>query len=208
MSTAKIIRKLQEVCYRDEPNSGVVGDINYSIKESKFFEFKTSIAGRLEASNTEKKVEIVMPLKQLSNIWRTPDMPLINCGINLILGWSENYVITSKATRDVDPVANPAVATVNNSTNAAFKITDTKLHVPVVPLWTGDYNKHLEQLKARFKRTIKWNKYRSEMSKRTKTNNLDYLIDPKFNKANRLFVVSFENEDCRTCFSKYYAPNV
>ena len=46
------------------------------------------------------------------------------------------------------------------------------------------------------------------MSKRTKTNNLDYLIDPKFNKANRLFVVSFENEDCRTCFSKYYAPNV
>ena len=109
MSTAKIIRKLQEVCYRDEPNRGAVGDINYFIKGSKFFEFKTSIAGRLEVSNTEKKVEIVVPLKQLSNIWRTLDMPLINCGINLILAWSENYVITSKAARDVDPVANPAV---------------------------------------------------------------------------------------------------
>ena len=55
MSTAKIIQKLQEVCYRDEPNRGVVGDINYFIKGSKFFDFKTSIAGRLEVSNTEKK---------------------------------------------------------------------------------------------------------------------------------------------------------
>ena len=109
MSTAKIIRKLQDVCYRDEPNSGVVGDINYFIKGSKFFELKTNIARRLEVSNTEKKIEIFVPLKQLSNIWRTIDMSLINCGINLILAWSENYVITSKAARDVDPVANPAV---------------------------------------------------------------------------------------------------
>ena len=46
------------------------------------------------------------------------------------------------------------------------------------------------------------------MSKRTKTNNLNYLIGPTFNKADRLFAVSFENEDDRTCFSKYYAPSV
>ena len=51
-----------------------------------------------------------MPLKYLSNFWRTLDMPLINYEINLILTWSEHCVITSKATRDADPDANPAVS--------------------------------------------------------------------------------------------------
>ena len=60
----------------------------------------------------------------------------------------------------------------------------------------------MEQLKTGFKRTIKWNKYSSEMTKQTKTNNLSYLIDPRFNKVNRLFVWSFENEDDRTSFFK------
>ena len=46
------------------------------------------------------------------------------------------------------------------------------------------------------------------MSKQTKTNNLNYLIDPTFNKVNRLFVLSFENEEDRTSFSKYYTPKV
>ena len=66
--------------------------------------------------------------------------------------------------------------------------------------------KLLEQLKTRFKRTIKWNKYKSEMIKQTKTNYLNYLIDPTLNKVNRLFVLSFENEEDRTSFSKYYTP--
>ena len=61
-------------------------------------------------------------------------MPLINCEINLILTWSENCLLTSKATIDADPDANPAVAAIDNPTNAAFKITDTKLYVPVVTL--------------------------------------------------------------------------
>ena len=51
-------------------------------------------------------------------------------------------------------------------------------------------------------------KYRSEMSNQTKNNNLNYLIDPTFTNVNRLFVLSFENEDERTSFSKYYVPNV
>ena len=74
--------------YRDEPNSGAVGDINYPIKDSKYFDFKTSITGRLEDNNIEKEVKIVVPLKYLSNLWRTLDIPLINCEINLILTWS------------------------------------------------------------------------------------------------------------------------
>ena len=46
------------------------------------------------------------------------------------------------------------------------------------------------------------------MTKLDKSNNLNYLIDPTFNKVNRLFVLSFENEDDRTFFSKYYTPTV
>ena len=46
------------------------------------------------------------------------------------------------------------------------------------------------------------------MSNQTKNNNLYYLTDPTFTKFNRLFVLSFENEDDRTYFSKYYTPTV
>ena len=74
--------------YRDEPNSGAEGNINYSIKDSKSFDYKTKITGRLEGNDTKKEVEIVVPLKHLSNFWRTLDIPLINCEINLILIWS------------------------------------------------------------------------------------------------------------------------
>ena len=85
-------------------------------------------------------------------------MPLINCEINAILTWSEKRVITKKATRDPDPDADPAVAAINNPTNATFKITDSKLYVPAITLSTEDDNNFLEQLKSGFKRTIKWNK--------------------------------------------------
>ena len=92
--------------------------------------------------------------------------------------------------------------------SAACKIKDCKLHVPLVTLSAENDNKLLEQLKTGFKRTIKWNKYRSEMFNQTKNNNLNYLIDPIFTNVNRLFVLTFENEDDRTSFSKYYVPKV
>ena len=115
--------------YRDEPNSGLGGDdnnVNYSIKDSKSFDYKTRVTGKLEGNNTEKKFETVAPLKYLNNFWRTLDIPLINCKINLILKWSENCVLTSKATRDAVYAqgGNPEVTRVNNPTNATFKITD------------------------------------------------------------------------------------
>ena len=69
-------------------------------------------------------------------------------------------------------------------------------------------NNFLEQLKSGFKRTIKCNKHRSETTNLTKINKLIYLIDPKFNKVNRLFVISFENKEEKTSFSKYYTPKV
>ena len=78
--------------------------------------------------------------------------------------------------RQANPNADPPVEArerIDAPTNAAFKITDTKLYVPVVTLSTEDDNKFLEELKSGFKRTIKWNKYRSEMTNQTKTNNLN-----------------------------------
>ena len=72
--------------------------------------------------------------------------------MSLTLTWSENYVITSKATREADSNPDPAVVGINNPTNATFKIKDTKLYVPVVNLSAENDNKLLEQLKTGFKK--------------------------------------------------------
>ena len=82
------------------------------------------------------------------------------------------------------------------------------MYVPVVTLSSENDNKLLEQLKAGSKRTIKWNKYRSEISNQTKNNSLNYLIDPTFTNVNRLFVLSFENENDRISFSKCWVLKV
>ena len=137
-------------------------------------------------------------------------MPLINCEVSLTLTWYENCVSTDITTQTARAAQgdNPARERIDAPTNATFKITDTKLNFPVVTLSTENDKTLLEQLRTGFKRTIKWNKYRSEMTNQTKNNNLNYLIDPTFTKVNRLFVLSFENENDRTSFSKYYVPNV
>ena len=82
------------------------------------------------------------------------------------------------------------------------------MHFPVVTLSTKNDKKHLEQLRTGFTRTIKWKKYRSEITNQTKNKNGDHLIDPTFTKVNRLFALSFENGNDRASFSKYYVPNV
>ena len=132
-----------------------------------------------------------MPLKYLSNFWRTLDMPLINCEVSLSLTWSEKCVLTSRATRDAVAAqgGNPAVAEIDNPKIVTYKITGTKLYVPVVTLPAENDNKLLDQLKTGFKRTIKWSKYMPEMSNQAKNNNLNHLIDPTFTNVNRLFVL-------------------
>ena len=82
------------------------------------------------------------------------------------------------------------------------------MYVPVVTLSAENDNKFLEQLKAGFKRTIKWNKYRSKMSNQTKNNNLNYLIDPTVTNIIRLFVLSLENKEDGVSFSKYCVSKV
>ena len=95
---------------------------------------------------------------------------------------------------------------------AKFEITDTKLSLPVVTLSKENDIKVLEILKSGFKRTIKWNKYRSQMTIQN-NNNLNYLIDPTLTSVNKLFVLSFKRieeknvkKDYRDSFSHYYVP--
>ena len=117
-------------------------------------------------------------------------MPLINCEANLILTWSKECVITT------------------STGEGKFAITDTKLYVAVVTLSTQDNAKLLQQLKSGFKRTINWNKYQSNPKTYAQNRYLNHIVDPSFQGVNRLFVLSFENEDDRTSHSTYYLPKV
>ena len=103
----------------------------------------------------------------------------------------------------------------NPPTGLEFQIKDTKLYVPVVTLSKENDIKLLEKLKSGFKKTIKWNKYGSQMTIQNNNNNLNYLIDPTFTNVNRLFILSFERieennvkKDYRDSFSHYYVPKV
>ena len=111
----------------------------------------------------------MVPLKYLSNFWRTLEMYLINCEINFVLTWSANCVIVSTN------VANQ---------NATFEITDTKLCVPVVTLSTQDNSKMLQQLKSGFKRVINSNNQNyiiiSKPELLRKNPNLNHLVEPSF----------------------------
>ena len=133
---------------------------------------------------------MLVPLTYLSNFWRTLEMPIINCEEELILTWSKNCVISS-ATGETK-----------------FAITETKLYVPVATLSTEDNAKLLQQLKSNFKRKINWNKYESSVKTFAQNRYLNYLINPSFQGVNRLFVLSFENEDDRASHSTYYLPEV
>ena len=149
----------------------------------------TSQTGDNGTRNFEKMVLI----KYLSKFWRTLEMPLINSEVNLILTWSENYVIVSS--NDVNQ-------------NPTFIITYTKLYVPVVTLSTQDNAKLLQQLKSGFKRVINWNKYLSKPELLAQNPNLNHLVKPSFQVLNRFFVLSYQNDTQRTSAKGYYLPNV
>ena len=104
-----------------------------------------------------------MPLKYLSNFGQRLNIQLINCELELILTWFKNCVLISKATRENNYDADLIVRKIDNPENATFQITDAKLYVPVATLLKENDTKLLEQLKSGFKRTIKWNKYRSQV---------------------------------------------
>ena len=144
--------------YRDEPND--------DLQDSESFKSKIKITRKIPNNDNEKDVEIMVLLKYLSNFWRTLEMTMINCEVNLILTWSSTCVIT-------------------NSTGAGtFAITNMKLYVPVVTLLTQDNSKLFQQLKSGCKRTINWNKYLSKPELLAQYPNLNHLVELNFQGVN------------------------
>ena len=213
--------------YRDEPSNPLSSN-------SESFKYKTSITGNTynvdekitdddgnEVDNPnydankvgKNKAEIIIPLKHLSNFWRSLNILLINCEVELILTWTKNCALADMTVKAAGN--NNVLPAIVAPTGLEFQITDTKLYVPVVTLSKENNIKLLEQLKTGFKKTIKWNKYRSQMYFQNNNNNLNYLTDPTFTNVNRLFVLSFERieednikKDYRDSFSHYYVPKV
>ena len=169
--------------FRDEP-------VDDDIEDSKSFKSKTKITGKTPNDDNEKDVEIMVPLKYLSNFWRTFEMLLINCEVNLIFTWSSTCVITESNGAGI------------------FTITDTKPYVSVVTLSTQENTKFLQQLKSGFKRVINWNKYLSKPELLAQNPNLNHLVESRFQKVNRLFVLAFEDDSQRTAHDSYYLPIV
>ena len=190
---AKTTGSLWEYC-KDIPAQNDNNGINFFTENNltNSFNFKAKITGQT-GNNGEKDVEIMVPLNYLSNFWRTLEMPLINCEVNLILIWSSTCVFAAVGD------ANQAVT---------FAITNTKLYVPVVTLSTQENTKFLQQLKSGFKRVINWNKYLSNPDLLAQNPNLNHLVEPSFQGVNRLFVLAFENDDDRTSNDEYYLPTV
>ena len=115
--------------------------------DSTSFKYKSSFLGGSTDAGTNrvfKNVTIAVPLRYLSNFWRSFEMQLINCKIHLELNWTKSCVMS-----------NIAGAT-------TFKITNTKLYVPIVTLSTDNVNL-TKQLNEGFKRIFSWNEYKTEI---------------------------------------------
>ena len=115
----------------------------------------------------------MVPLKYLSVFWRTREMPLINCEINILLTQSEKCII---GTRDY------------GDRELKSAIADIKLFVVAVTFSAQDNEKLLQHLRTGFKRRINWNKYQSDPTPQTGNRYVNHLINPNFLGVNRLFV--------------------
>ena len=137
--------------YRDEINDDENESVNNRINNnktirSKSFEYKTKLIGSTPSDNNILDTEVAVPLKYLSNFWRSLDWPLINCEILIDLSWSKECIISEiSIIRRIpgNPNTNPPVQEVPaiQITAATFQIYNVKLYVPVVTLSINDNNK-------------------------------------------------------------------
>ena len=139
--------------YRDELD-------NDEIRDSKSFKYRTSVTGNTpNDSNTITGAKIIITLKHMSDFRKSFKIPLINCELSLTLIWSKNRVLAHSTVELAAQGNNPAIINPRNS-----KFQRTKLHVLVFTLSKGNDKKLLEQLKSGLKRTVKWKKYRSQIT--------------------------------------------
>ena len=123
-----------------------------TLNNSQSYKQKAALLGKTadavdNTNSSVKEAKIVVPLKYLSNFWRSLEMPLINCKVYLELNWIENCILSSAGD------------------TAKFAITDTKLHVPIVSLSTKESANLANQLNEGFKRFVYWNSYETKPAK-------------------------------------------
>ena len=150
---------------RDEPQEA--NAIDYlTVDNSNSFKYKVSLLGNpVFIDNIAKRsVKVVVPLKYLSNCFRSLEMRLINCKIKLNLTWKKECVLST------------------DTGNAVFIINDTKMYVPVVTLSKEDNKYFIEQQNKGFQRSIYWNEYKTkEINENTDANVFKYInFDPSF----------------------------
>ena len=150
---------------RDEPpEANAIADL--TVNNSSSFKYKVSLLGNPVPLNKIAKinVKVVLPLKYLSNFFRSLEMPLINCKIKLNLTWKKECVLST------------------DDGNAVFIINDTKLYVPVVTLSKEDNKDFIEQQNKGFQRSIYWNEYKTkEINEDADANVFKYInLDPSF----------------------------
>ena len=164
------------------------------------FKYKANLIGNTEANGIKIGVNIAVPLKYLSNFWRSLEMPLINCKVELSLKLYERCLLTAANT-------------------ATFRITDAKLYVPIVTLSIEDNSKLTKLLNEGFKRPIYWNEYKVDPYKVIElpaVNDVKYireLLDSSCQGAKRLFVLAYNNTAGNNqvsvdSYKKYFLPRV
>ena len=161
---------------RDEPpEDNAIADL--TANNSSSFKYKVSLLGNPVVANNIARinVKVVAPLKDLSNFFRSLEMPLINCKIKLNLIWKKECVLST------------------GNGDAVFIINDTKLYVPVVTLSKEDNKDFIEQKDKGFQRSIYWNEYKTkEINEDADANVFKYInLDPSFQGVNRLFVMAY-----------------
>ena len=181
---------------RDEPpEADAVADL--TVNNSSSFQYKVSLLGNpdLDGTIVKRSVKVVVPLKYLSNFFRSLEMPLINCKIKLNLTWKKECTLS------------------NHDGAAVLIINDTKMYVPVVTLSKEDNKDFIEQQNKGFQRSIYWNEYKTkEKDEDANANNFKYIaLDPSFQGVNRLFVMAYNRVDgqpTRTVRQKYYLTRI
>ena len=153
---------------------------NVTKADSSSFKYKSSFFETLEDDDNGvfKNVKIAVPLKYLSNFWRSLEMPLINCKIYFELNWSKDCVMSTIAA-------------------ATFKITNTKLYVPIITLSSKDNAKPVKLLEDGFNRPVYWDEYQTKIETRNlDTNNLTkFSPDASFQGVRRLVIIVFDNTE-------------
>ena len=125
-------------------------------------------------NSSVKNTEINVPLKYLSNFWRSIELSLINCKVYLELNWIKDCILSSA----------------RNS--AKFELTDAKLHVSIVTLSTKDSANLTKQLREGFKRSGYWNSHKTRPAQVIeKGKNLYKLLNASFQGVKRLFVLAY-----------------